>query len=296
MPATSQIRANGRGGIAGAILGLTLVIATLSASGQKKRTPENPEGKWEVLEGCTLSTNGHSDGDSFEVEYQGRTYRFRLYFVDAPEKDATKLDAEIKQRIAEQAAYFGIMPSDIPRGGSQSAEFSRGKLKGHQFTVVTRWQGAMGRGARYYCMLLVKGENIVEELVARGLARIHGMKANWPDEPSSKTFLNKLKNLELTARERRRGLWDEKAFPRVAADGGKAPSKTTGKIKSETVNINEASLKELQTLPGIGTKLGERIIAHRPYQTVDDLLKVPGIGPITLERIRQRVRTEAIKE
>jgi len=45
------------------------------------------------------------------------------------------------------------------------------------------------------------------------------------------------------------------------------------------VDLNEASFEELQTLPGIGPKLAERIMANRPYHKVDDLLKVQGIGP-----------------
>ena len=53
-----------------------------------------------------------------------------------------------------------------------------------------------------------------------------------------------------------------------------------------------ASAEELQTLPGIGPKLAERIIANRPYQKVDDLLKVRGIGTNNFERFRARVRTE----
>ena len=50
--------------------------------------------------------------------------------------------------------------------------------------------------------------------------------------------------------------------------------------------IHEASAEELQTLPGIGPKLAERIVANRPYRKVDDLLKVRGIGTNNLERFR----------
>jgi competence ComEA-like helix-hairpin-helix protein len=292
MPASSHPKAVGRGGIAVAILGLALVFTAPFASGQKQRTPENPQGKWEVLEGCTLSTDGNSDGDSFHVLHKGRTYIFRLYFVDAPEVEPPRADAAIKQRIREQAALFGIASSDVTRGGSLAAQFSREKLREHEFKVVTRWQPVTGPGGRFYCVLLVKGEDLAEALVANGLARIHGLQANWPDKASSKTFFNKLKNLELTARGSQRGLWDEKAFPRIPSNGGKVPAKPPGKIRSGTVNINEASLKELQTLPGIGAKLGERIIANRPYQFVDDLLKVPGIGTNILEQLRGLVRTE----
>ena len=296
MSASSQLRAGRRGRIEGVILGGVLLFAALLASGQQQRTPENPQGNWEELKGCTLSTNAHSDGDSFHLQHNGRTYIFRLYFVDAPEVDAAKSDAALKQRIREQAAYFGIAPSDIPRGGSLAAQFSLGKLKGHDFTVVTRWQPVMGPGGRFYCVLLLKGENLAEALVANGLARVHGQRANWADEPSSKTFFNKLKNLELTAHERRLGLWNEKAFPRASTPGPTTSSKAPGRIKSGTVDINEASAEELQTLPGLGSKLAERIIANRPYQKVDDLLKVSGIGPKTLERIRDRVRTRAAEK
>jgi len=56
------------------------------------------------------------------------------------------------------------------------------------------------------------------------------------------------------------------------------------------VRLNQAGLRELQTLPGIGPALARRIVAARPFARVDDLLRVPGIGPKTLDRLRSRVR------
>ncbi len=282
--------ARGRGRFASGVLVGWLICSGLLADGQQTRTTEDPQGKWEVLEGCMLSKDYLSDGDSFQVMHKGRTYIFRLYFVDTPELDTT-----LHERIMDQAAYFGIAPAEIPRGGALAAQYSLGRLKGRGFTVVTRWQNAMGRSklARFYCIVLVKGENLAEELVANGLARIYGLRANWPDGPRSVTFINKLKNLELTARERRRGLWDEKSFLRTSGGGAAGVAK---RVQTGTLDLNEASAEELQALPGIGVKLAERIIANRPYQRLDDLLKVPGIGTNNIERFRQRVRVEGSEE
>lgn len=54
------------------------------------------------------------------------------------------------------------------------------------------------------------------------------------------------------------------------------------------VDINTATLTQLDNLTGIGPTLGQRIIDNRPYASVDDLLKVQGIGPKNLEKIKQQ--------
>ncbi len=55
------------------------------------------------------------------------------------------------------------------------------------------------------------------------------------------------------------------------------------------VSLNSASLGQLEALPGVGPATARRIVEHRPYSRVNDLLRVPGIGPKKLERLRQVV-------
>ena len=71
---------------------------------------------------------------------------------------------------------------------------------------------------------------------------------------------------------------------------GKAKSREQGAQEATAViNVNTATLAELMTLPRVNDNLGRRIIAGRPYGKVDDLEKVSGIGPKTLEAMRPRV-------
>lgn len=83
----------------------------------------------------------------------------------------------------------------------------------------------------------------------------------------------------------------------TGARGGGAPENSTGAPSSVSgprlVNINRASVAELDQLPGVGPSTARAIVEHRerhgPYATVDDLLAVRGIGPAKLAEMRPMV-------
>ena len=77
--------------------------------------------------------------------------------------------------------------------------------------------------------------------------------------------------------------------PSDGTDGSGSSTASTG----VTVNINTATVAELDTLPGIGPATAAAIIrerdAHGPFRSVDDLERVKGIGPAKLEQLHDHV-------
>jgi competence protein ComEA len=77
---------------------------------------------------------------------------------------------------------------------------------------------------------------------------------------------------------------------------GEAPPPNTGSTPGAPgalININTATLEQLDTLPGIGPSIAQAIIDYRtangPFKTIEDINSVKGIGDVLFAKIRAKI-------
>ena len=273
--------------------------------------PGDARGKekdWITLDNCRLIPNEANDGDSFHVRANDTEYLVRLYFVDAPETAGISA-----ARLIEQAEYFGVSVPQVIEIGLDAKRFVDAKLS-EPFSVVTRLAGGLGRSKvqRIYGFVRTSEGDLGEQLVANGLARIHGTTAPAPGASSSADEREKLAQLESEAKRRKVGGWGMTEQPfnggsqshsspdvsrwisttptssssAVAMNPSELKNRSKEKTQLGNIDVNTATEKELTTVPGIGHVLAARIIAARPFRSADDLKKVSGIGDKKYAQIR----------
>ena len=286
-----------RTALAGAIVALSISDLTARSS------------KWGTFENCKLIPNPANDGDSFHVRVKRKEYIFRLYFVDAPENDPGLID-----RLDEQAKYFGITIAQTLQVGELAKTFTSEKLS-HPFTVRTCRQDALGRSKRerFYAIVQVGSQDLAEELVKNGLARIHGESAKPAGLFTADAEWAKLEELQSDAKGEKVGAWGVNFGPMTVRsqkeggtsydpfraffhtqkiDSGNADLSRPVKMKgagfppNHKLDINAASSDELKNIPGLGPAMAERIIAARPFRSANDLRSVKGIGDAKYAKIR----------
>jgi len=68
------------------------------------------------------------------------------------------------------------------------------------------------------------------------------------------------------------------------------------KEEIKKIDVNSATLEQLETLPDIGPKLAQAIIDNRPYATIEDVkTKVKGIGEKKFEAIKDLIEAKPIE-
>ena len=80
---------------------------------------------------------------------------------------------------------------------------------------------------------------------------------------------------------------------RIGRDAESPKNAPSGKNAEGQINLNTATEKELQELPGIGPAMSARIIEYREtngaFQTIEDIKKVRGIGNAKFEKLKDKV-------
>ncbi|MDD3647258.1 MAG: ComEA family DNA-binding protein [Candidatus Dojkabacteria bacterium] len=57
----------------------------------------------------------------------------------------------------------------------------------------------------------------------------------------------------------------------------------------DKISLNNATLEQLDSLPGIGPSYAQKIIDGRPYKTIEDIKEIKGIGDSTFGKIKDKI-------
>lgn len=252
------------------------------------------------FENCSLAPEKWADGDSFHVTLpDGREVVLRLYFVDCNEvAAATETD---QRRVRDQSSYFGVDDHKTTLGYGRRAAEEVKKLLEQPFTVHTAFAKAPGRSAKsrhYGFVTLGDGRDLGEVLVTEGLARNYGVRRGTPQGLTGDEENEKLGDLELGAAIARKGIWKGTNPERLVALRGQRRDELRklreafGLTSGDLLDPNTASVDEMMMLPGVGRVIAERIVEGRPYKSIEDLRRIPGLNDKLFARIKDLMKLE----
>ena len=245
-----------------------------------------------------LVENRQHDGDSFYVDVGDRQILVRLYFVDCPE--ATTSATSDAARVREQARYFGLPDATrVVHFGKEAGKFVS-QVLAKPFTLHTAFATSPGRSTErrvYGFITTADGGDLATLLVQNGYARTYGIGRETPQGVSRDEMIGRLRDLEVAAMMKHAGIWAESDPDRIAElrtsqrhetqELEDLQKRTTAaETPAGPIDLNAATLEQLQSVKGIGPTLAARIVAARPFKSVDELMKVKGVGDKRLEQFR----------
>jgi competence protein ComEA len=176
-------------------------------------------------------------------------------------------------RSDAQAPATGAAPSTAPPAASHTVSISRAPSGPAIVDVV----GAVRRPGVY---TLRAGQRVQDAVRLAGGARPGA-------DVQAINLAAKVADGQQIVVPRRAAAGSAAAAPAVA---GTVDAPTTG-----PVNLNTATLEQLDTLDGVGPATAQKILQYRQqhggFGSVDDLAQIPGIGPKKLEALRPQVQT-----
>lgn len=280
---------------------MTLLLAALVCLFMQVSPVSAVTEELQKLRGLRLVEHPANDGDSFFVTDGEKRYYLRLYFVDTPERTATS--STLARRVRQQTRYFGLTDHAATVSmGKMAAKYSRNKLA-EPFIAYTVFADAGGRSSHrriYAFVVTADGKDLGRLLVNEGLARAYGLgRQDYKGTPLNE-LKERFKDLETEAMLKRKGVWryaDADQIVKLRAEQRQEErelleirERAAGRAPGTRININSADKDQLALLPGVGPIIAERIIELRPFEAVDELLNVKGIGEKTLEKIQPQVR------
>lgn len=199
------------------------------------------------------------DGDTIVVDLNGNEERVRLIGVDTPET--------VHPELGEQPF------------GREASNYTKSRLEGKEIRLEFDVQERDQYG-RLLAYIWVGNEHFNATLLKEGYAVL----STWP--PNVK-YVDEFTKLQAQAREQGKGLWGEDNIANQYKVGNYDVDPDTG-LPLQKVNINTATLEELQLIPGVGEVLAKRIIETRqnkPFDSPESLTRVNGIGEKSVQKM-----------
>ncbi len=196
------------------------------------------------------------DGDTLEVKMGDQLEKVRLIGVDTPET--------VKPNTPVQPY------------GKEASDFTKKMLLNKEVTLKFD-VGRTDKYGRLLAYVYLGNEMFNETLLKEGYARLMTV-------PPNVKYADRFVAIQKEAREAGKGLW-----------GLPEESKTTQEkaVKTEKININNATQAQLESLDGIGPALAKRIIEYRgqsKFKTIEDIMKVNGIKEDTFNKIKDFIK------